>query len=220
LIKGVDSCRPPGDAAVTGGARNLAAGRLPTNRAKISEETMRSCLSLFTLAGLALGFVPSGLAEPKGTASPEIVPQTNLLGDVSALAEFTALRTKYVEAVNRLDAAAMAAFYTEDGIVVTPDGWFSGREAIEKWYGYAFQRWHPSNSIRQDDQVTAIGDQAWAIGRWWSTFQSQNGPVLARGFWSAIYVREGDTWKIRLANYNTSGEISLTPAANSTADNN
>jgi uncharacterized protein (TIGR02246 family) len=178
---------------------------------------MRSCLSLFAVTGLAIGFVSPALAEKKDAGCPEIAPRTNLLGDVNTLSEFTELRTKYVEALNRLDAAAMAAFYTEDGVVVTPDGWFSGRENIEKWYAYTFQRWHPNNSIHQLDQVTAIGDQAWAIGRWWSTLQSQNGPVLARGFWSAIYVRESDTWKIRMANYNASGDISLTPA-NSTAD--
>jgi uncharacterized protein (TIGR02246 family) len=180
---------------------------------------MRIRLSAIAAAGLAFGFVVlPALAEKEDTARPKIAEQSNLLGDVNALAEFTALRTKYVEALNTLDAAAMAAFYTEDGVVVTPDGWFSGRENIENWYAYIFQRWHPTNSIRQNDQVTAIGNQAWAFGRWWSTLQSHNGPVLARGFWSAIYVREGDAWKIRMANYNTSGGISLTPAANSPAD--
>jgi uncharacterized protein (TIGR02246 family) len=178
---------------------------------------MRIRLSVLAVAGLAIGLVLPAFAEQKDIASPQIIPQSNLLGDVNVLAEFTALRTKYVEALNRLDAAAMAAFYTEDGVVVTPDGWFSGRENIEKWYAYMFQRWHPASSIRQNDQVTAVGNQAWAVGRWWSTLQSQNGPVLARGFWSAIYVREGDAWKISMANYNVAGDISLTPAANSTA---
>ncbi len=180
--------RPPGDAFVTGGVSNSAAG-------------------------------PS-FADQKDTADPPVAEQGNLLGDVTELAEFTALRTKYVEALNTLDAAAMAGFYTEDGVIVTPDGWFSGRENIEKWYAYMFRRWHPTNSIRQNDQVTAVGNQAWAVGRWWSTLRGQNGPVLARGFWSAIYVREGGAWKIRMANYNGSGNIVLTPAANSAAESN
>ncbi len=177
-------------------------------------------LSLIAVVGSAIGFGLPVFADQKDTAGPQIAEQRDLLGDVNALAEFTALRTKYVETLNTLDAAAMAGFYTEDGVVVTPDGWFSGRENIEKWYAYMFQRWHPTNSIRQNDQVTGVGNQAWAIGRWWSTLQGQNGPVLARGFWSAIYVREGDAWKIRMANYNASGNIALTPAANSTADTN
>ena len=101
---------------------------------------MRIRLSVLGVAGLAIGFVLPACAAQKDTAGPEIISQSNLLGDVNVLAEFTALRTKYVEALNRLDAAAMAAFYTEDGVVVTPDGWFSGRENIEKWYAYMF---HP-----------------------------------------------------------------------------
>jgi hypothetical protein len=30
------------------------------------------------------------------------------------------------------------------------------------------------------------------------SLQSQTGPVFAWGYWSAIYVREGDAWKIRI----------------------
>jgi uncharacterized protein (TIGR02246 family) len=181
---------------------------------------MRIRLSVLAVVGSAIGFVWPSFADQKDTAGPQIAEQRNLLGDVNALAEFTALRTKYVEALNMLDAAAIAGFYSEDGMVVTPDGWFAGRENIEKWYAYMFRRWQPTNSIGQTEQVTAIGNQAWAVGRWWSTLQGRNGPVLARGFWSAIYVREGDAWKIRMANYNASGNIALTPAANSAAETN
>jgi uncharacterized protein (TIGR02246 family) len=181
---------------------------------------MRIRLSVLAVVGLAIGFVRPAFADQKDTADPRVADQGNLLGDVTELAEFTALRTKYVEALDTLDAAAMAGFYTEDGVIVTPDGWFSGRENIEKWYAYMFRRWHPTNSIRQNDQLTAVGNQAWAVGRWWSTLRGENGPVLARGFWSAIYVREGGAWKIRMANYNASGNIALTPAANSAADTN
>jgi hypothetical protein len=31
---------------------------------------------------------------------------------------------------------------------------------------------------------------------------SQNGPVQARGYWSTIYVRDGDAWKIRMSIFN------------------
>jgi len=34
---------------------------------------------------------------------------------------------KYDEAFNKNDAAALAAFYTEDGMLVTPHGTFHGR---------------------------------------------------------------------------------------------
>jgi hypothetical protein len=48
----------------------------------------------------------------------------------------------------------------------------------------------------------AIGNEAWAVGEWWCTFQSKSGPAQARGYWSAIYVREGDGWKIRMWTFN------------------
>jgi len=81
---------------------------------------------------------------------------------------------------------------------VTPKGLFSGRQAIEKWYADDFQRWHPTNNIGQLDQLNAIGNEAWGVGEWWCTFQSKSGPVQATGYWSAIYVRVGDDWKIRM----------------------
>jgi hypothetical protein len=62
--------------------------------------------------------------------------------------------------------------------------------------------WHPTNNIGQTDLLNAIDKWAWAVGEWWSTFQSQNGPVFARGYWSAIYVREGDVWKIPMSTFN------------------
>jgi hypothetical protein len=63
---------------------------------------MRIRLSVLAVAGLTIGFVLPAFAEQKETAGPPIIPQSNLLGDVNVLAEFTALRTKYVEALDRL----------------------------------------------------------------------------------------------------------------------
>jgi uncharacterized protein (TIGR02246 family) len=142
---------------------------------------------LLTLAGLSIG-----------CAMPALAFEGNLAGDVKALDAISALGMKYDEAYKRSDAAALAALFTEDAVLVTPEGLFSGRQTIEKWYADDFQRWHPTNNMSQIDQLNAIGDAAWAVGEWWSTFQSQNGPVQARGYWSAIYVREGDAWKIRM----------------------
>jgi uncharacterized protein (TIGR02246 family) len=45
-----------------------------------------------------------------------------------------AFAKKYAEAINNNDAAAIAAFYTEDGVFVTSEGPKYGREAIEKFY--------------------------------------------------------------------------------------
>ncbi len=148
-------------------------------------------IRLRVLVGLAIGL-----------ALPAIALEGNLAGDVKALEEFGAFGTKYDEAYNQSDAAALAVLFTEDAVLVTPEGLFSGRQAIEKWYTNEFQRWHPTNKIGQADQLNAIDKGAWAVGKWWCTLQSQNGPLFARGYWSTIYVRDGDTWKIRMSTFN------------------
>ena len=68
--------------------------------------------------------------------------------------------------------------------------------------------------MRMNDQdIIIIGDQrymlghllptiAWAVGKWWYTFQRQNGLVFAKGYWSTIYARDGDAWKIRMSTFN------------------
>jgi len=43
---------------------------------------------------------------------------------------------------------------------------------------------------------------AWAVGKWWYTFQRQNDLVFAKGYWSTIYARDGDAWKIRMSTFN------------------
>jgi ketosteroid isomerase-like protein len=140
---------------------------------------------LLAFAGLAIGFAAPVLA-------------LNFFGDVKALGEFNALGLKYDEAYNKDDAAALAALFAEGAVVVTDTGPIYGREAIEKMYADEFQKWHPINYIGQADQLNAIGNEPWSVGEWWNTLQSQTGPVFVRGYWSAIYIREGDAWKIRM----------------------
>jgi len=150
------------------------------------------------LVGLATGFSLPAYAQQKATVDPAIAQQRDLLGDVKALDEFGVLATKVDEAFNKNDASALAALFTEDGVLVTPEGIFFGRQAIEKRYVELFQRWPVTSSISQRDQLNAIDNAAWSTGEWWSTVQSANGPEFERGYWSAIYVREGGGWKIRM----------------------
>ena len=153
---------------------------------------------LGALVGLAISFALPIFAQQKATVDPAIAQQRDLLGDVNALDEFGVLATKIDEAFNKNDAGALAALFTEDGVLVTPDGIFFGRQAIEKRYVELFQRWPVTFSTSQRDQLNAIDNAAWSTGEWWSTLQSENGPEFERGYWSAIYVREGDGWKIRM----------------------
>ena len=45
------------------------------------------------------------------------------------------------------DAAALAALYTEDAVLVTQDGSSFGRQSIEKHYADLFQKFHFSNLL-------------------------------------------------------------------------
>jgi hypothetical protein len=86
---------------------------------------------------------------------------------------------------------------SEDCII--RDGILRGRQAIEKRYADTFQR-SPSTifSNPRDYLLRAIDNAVWSAGEWWSTLQGETGIVFVRGYWSAICVREGDPWKIRL----------------------
>jgi ketosteroid isomerase-like protein len=176
---------------------NPAAG--PLGILKHREETMK-IRSVVTLVGLAISFALPTFAQQKDTADPRIVQQRDLLGVPNALDEFGELNRGLDDAYNRNDAAAAAALFTEDALLVAPDGMFSGRQHIEQRYADAFQ-WSPNidfNCSRDRTHLNAIDSAVWSAGQWFSTFQSQAGPVFAWGYWSAIYVREGDAWKIRM----------------------
>src|SRR5258705_121040 len=144
------------------------------------------------LVGLAISFASPTLPQEKDTADRRVVQQRNLLGVPKAVDEFGELHHALDEAYNKNDAAAVAAFFTEDALLVEPDGMFSGRQNIERRYADTFQR-SPIISFNCSfarRYLNAIDNAAWGDGQWTSTFQSQTGSVFALGYWSAIFVRE------------------------------
>ena len=108
------------------------------------------------------------------------------------------LAAKQSEAFTNKDAAAVAALFTEDAVLVAPDGMFSGRQAIEKRYEGTFQRWPLTlfNDLR-DCHVKAIDNAVWSFGEWGYSPRPDWSRVC-QGYFSAIYVREDDVWKIRM----------------------
>jgi ketosteroid isomerase-like protein len=119
---------------------------------------------------------------------------------------------KYDEAYNNNDAAAVAAFFTEDAVLVTDRGPIYGREAIEKYLADVFKEFHFSNHIGRPDQdsphiIGTAGNELWSSGEWSLTLQGETGdPIPLKGYWSEIYVREGDAWKVQMQTWN------ITPA--------
>jgi uncharacterized protein (TIGR02246 family) len=132
----------------------------------------------------------------QGTADPQTAQEVH------------AYTGNYIERFNKNDAAAVAALFTEDGILVTPDGTVFGRKAIEKNYAGFFQQWHPSDHVIRIDQINAVGNLAWKVGEWNATFQGPDGPLPAKGYFASLLVREGDGWKERMLGYN----VASTPA--------
>jgi uncharacterized protein (TIGR02246 family) len=54
---------------------------------------------------------------------------------------------KHTDALDKNDATAVAANFTENGILVTPNGPIFGREAIEKHYAEDFKQGFRSSKI-------------------------------------------------------------------------
>jgi len=95
---------------------------------------------------------------------------------------------------------ALAALYTEDAVRVTAHGTFSGRQAIAKDYAERFQRYQSNNYVRKGDRVNAVGNDVRASGKWSCAFHDTDGRYKhIDGHYSAVWVRDGNTWKIRRA---------------------
>jgi ketosteroid isomerase-like protein len=165
---------------------------------------------LLTLVGLAISFAVPTFAQQTNTPDPQLREQHDALGK------------KFHEAWNNNDAAALAAFYAEDAVVVTNTGPIYGRDAIQKHYADLFQKLHFSNHIGKPDQysphvIGAAGNEVWANGEWSSTIQGKNwGPIDQKGYWGAINVREGETWKIRMETWNITPAPAATPSPTTT----
>jgi ketosteroid isomerase-like protein len=101
---------------------------------------MKTCL-LAALVGLAISFAVPSFAQLTNTPDPQL--RQKLL-DVIA---------KHADAMNKNDAAAAAACFTEDGVYVTDRGPINGRDAIQKWYADLFQNVQFSNHVITVDPI-------------------------------------------------------------------
>jgi ketosteroid isomerase-like protein len=151
---------------------------------------------LLALVGLAISFALPTFAQQTNTPDPQL--REKLVAAIK----------KHTDALDKNDAAAVAANFTEDGILVTPGGPISGREVIEKYYADDFkQGFHSSNNIVTPDEdsphiLGTAGNQMWATGGWSTDIKGKDfGPTQIKGYWSVI--REGDDWKIRMLTSNT-----------------
>jgi uncharacterized protein (TIGR02246 family) len=144
---------------------------------------------LVALIGLAIGSALPTLAQQKNTVDPKIAQQIRVLA------------MKYDDAINRHDAAAVSALYTQDGVRATFNhGTFHGRQAIGKSYvDWEFTRYQVGNYFTVVSRVIAVGNEIRSTGTWSCAYhRSWTGfPGNEDGHYSWVVVREGDTWKIR-----------------------
>jgi uncharacterized protein (TIGR02246 family) len=153
--------------------------------------------ALLTLVGFAISLAVLTFAQQKDTVDPELRQQLHALGK------------KMNDALDKNDAAAVAACFTEDGVYVTNTGPVNGREAIKKWFADDFQEWHHSNDTSKWDlnSPRIIGTAVAVSGAWSATIQGKTGaPIHLEGYWSEIDIREGNDWKFQMMTFN------LTPA--------
>jgi uncharacterized protein (TIGR02246 family) len=152
---------------------------------------------LGALVGVTIGFALPAYAQQKDVADPQTTQK------------IIAIQKAIDEGINNHDPAAIAANYTRDAVFVTTEGPITGRQAIQKWYTDLFQGWHPKNHIEKVDGnavhlIGAAGNELWATGEFSETGQGKNGePIPIKGYLGAIYVREGDDWKIQMVTWNT-----------------
>jgi len=161
---------------------------------------------LLTLVGLAIGLALPTFAQQPTAPDPQL---RQALDDL--------FKTE-TEAYNNNDAAAFAALFTKDAVLVTNTGPVYGSEAIEKYQAAAFKEGHFSNFTHKWDQysphmIGPDGKEVWSNGEWSLTWQGKTGdPIPLNGYWSSISVLDSDgVWKDKMQTWN------ITPAPAATA---
>jgi ketosteroid isomerase-like protein len=90
---------------------------------------------LLALLALAISFALPTFAQQTKTPDPQL--REKLIAAIK----------KHTDALDKNDAAAVAANFTENGILVTPDGPIFSRESIEKYYAGVFNQVQLSNNL-------------------------------------------------------------------------
>ena len=155
---------------------------------------------------MKIALVPTVLGLTISFAFPTFAQQTSA-PDRQLREKLVAAIKKHTDALDKNDATAVAANFTENGILVTPDGPIFGREHIEEYYKGVFKQVQLSDNLAPADDdsphaIANVGKEIWATGKWSASVKGQDfGPIAAKGYWSVI--REGDDWKIRMLTFNT-----------------
>ena len=108
-----------------------------------------------------------------------------------------AIIDQWEDAFRRQDASAIASLFVEDGDLVTPQGHYSGREAIKGALMTAFNNGFTSQEI-EIAKVRSIGTGAFGFGQ--STASGvapqTSAPVKLTARWTGLYEFSSSGWRI------------------------
>ncbi|KIZ43303.1 MULTISPECIES: nuclear transport factor 2 family protein [Rhodopseudomonas] len=129
--------------------------------------------------------VAVALLTNAGTAMAQLIDQP-AGGDA-----FEKVQQQFAVAYNRKDVAAMAAFFSKDGVRITPSGIFRGRDAIAREFQRVVDLGLRDYSVQR--QVSRReGDVVFNAGEW----RAKLGEQPYRGYYSALLIRNGDSVEI------------------------
>lgn len=113
----------------------------------------------------------------------------------------------YEKASRAGDAKAIAALYTEDAVEMPPDEPpVKGRAAIEAYYQKQFSgEVKPQGLTLNHIEARAMGDAGYDVGTYQQTLTPPGGksPMKVTGKFTVILKREGGSWKVAYAIYNS-----------------
>jgi len=113
---------------------------------------------------------------------------------------------QFVEALNRGDAAAIAAMYTDDAILLPPNSeMIRGRQGVQEFWNTALQMGVKSVTVTTVDTHVS-GDTAYRVVKYTLTIQPQGqGSMIDSGKAVDLWKRQADgSWKVQVDIWNSS----------------
>jgi len=169
---------------------------------------MKSWTRYPLLLGLALVAMPA-LAGAQGMEGHEMEGQEMAHEERHEMmvekvtAEIEAASAAFAEAFSAGDAAAVAAMYTEDAVVLAPGtGPVEGRAAIEEMMAADFAGMEGMVMSFETSEVDAMHGHAIEVGGY--TLEGADGSHIDHGKFIAVWNQTDDGWKIARDIWNSS----------------
>jgi uncharacterized protein (TIGR02246 family) len=154
----------------------------------------RFALTLYLFAAIAaLPFAPA-FAQAAGTTAEQKLRQ-----------EIEAVFTGWLEALNKADGKAAAAFFAPGAPAINPAGLVRG-DSQDYANRVEQQRQRNVKTVATILQVELIGsDAAYALGPYTATLGPDNKRTQVAGNWLQLFERRGGTWKIGASSFTQVG---------------